>query len=115
MNDINGDKIIYTSDERNCLNIFCIDNEYTKLNSTKLSKIYLVANHNKLEYVLNFMKTYCNFFSEKTTLSEMIYCIKNHIQIQPVCEICGKPVKYRNFKFGYNLMLSCFGSSPLTL
>lgn len=102
MNDINSDKIIYTSDERNCLNTFCIDSEYTKLNSSKLSKIYLVANHDKLEYVLNFMKTYCNFFSEKTTLSEMIYCIKNHIQIQPVCEICGKPVKFRNFKFGYN-------------
>jgi hypothetical protein len=48
------------------------------------------------------IKTYLlNRYNDSTNIGEIIYRIKNKIDIYPICPECGKPVNFGRFTTGY--------------
>lgn len=72
----------------------CIDNN-GNLISTYVSKLHL----QKKGYYNYLINRYND--NSKNTIQEIIYRIKNHIDIIPKCPICNKPVNFKRFHEGY--------------
>ena len=60
----------------------------------KLTSKYLDNHLEEKEYLVNRFDSY-------DCLSEVIYRIKNNIDVKPICPTCGKPVKFINPSKGY--------------
>lgn len=75
----------------------------------------IVSNNNPEQYasiiklkqsnkdLLQWITQETNFLNASAKMTERIYCIMHNITTPILCKFCNKPVKFRNYNFGYNM------------
>lgn len=79
------------------------------------SNIIKNINNEKYKELKKFLDNrYNDIPSDKFSYSEIVYRIKNNIDIRPVCEVCGKPVNFIKMNKGFSKCCSkeCSNISP---
>ena len=61
-------------------------------------KAKYLTNINKYPNITNYLRNRYDYYD---TIREVLDRLKYHLDIRPICEQCGKPVKYRCIYNGY--------------
>lgn len=89
---------IYSSIEDEIINLFF--NKDNKIISSRL-KISFLSKYPKLHnYILNRYK-------DSESIAETLYRIKDHIEIRPVCPVCGNKLPFCKGKFIKHCSIIC--------
>lgn len=70
-------------------------------NSEQYASIIKLKQSNK--DLLQWITQETNFLNASAKMTERIYCIMHNITAPILCKFCNKPVKFRNYNFGYNM------------
>ncbi|MBO6271734.1 hypothetical protein J6O48_03020 [bacterium] len=80
-------------DDNYIKNLFLTKSKHLNKNYTQSSWL------NKHNDIFNYL---LNKYSDSTSIQETLYRIINNVHERPVCNVCGKPVKFKCFSRGFS-------------
>lgn len=82
--------------------LFLLHNNTNKLNPSKTSKKYILNHYNEFKELFDYLNNCYNDLNIYDNITEILFRLKNNLDSNPGCKICGKNVKFLGFSIGYS-------------